>query len=293
MKRNVFHAPLSLLLSAGLTAGATTLEIDAAGRLSGGLSGPTVRVGVSGLEFSGNSVAFGLSHRALDVSVGRRLDLSVAGTASARLSAGYAFQGGGRVGLGGNASVGPVALNVQTVLWSARLREFDPLIESSFEGASTSASGWVLDASARYRVQRDLQLLASAHLGQQPNVAAGLEWRQGELSLRGGARIGERVAGATVGASLRREEFSLNVDALIGSSPGFTGSLNYADPLSLPSNLRIYAAYEPWRRQVEPWRVGAEMRLEQGPGEWSADLRGTLTTLGLRVGYRLPLNPDE
>ncbi|AFZ66002.1 hypothetical protein [Deinococcus peraridilitoris] len=293
MTRRILRASLALLCSAGLSAGATNLELDATAPFSVGVAGPTVRIGVSELEFSGSSLAFGLSHRAVELSAGRRLDLSVAGTAGARLSAGYAFVGGARLALSGNATLGAVALNVQSALWTTRQREFDPLIESSYEGASTQERGWTFDAAARYRLQRDLLLLGSGNLGQQPNLAAGLEWRQGELSLRGGARFGEGVVGAMLGATLRREDLTLSVDALVGPLPAVTGSLNYADPLSLPSSLRVYAAYELWRRHVEPWRVGAELRFEQGPGEWSADVRGTSRSVAARLGYRLPLNVEE
>lgn len=285
---------LALALSPGSAALAADLQLSAASVFRGasGLPAPVVRIGVTDLGFAGGSAGFAVSDRAVEASYGRTLDLSVAGTARARLTAGYAFAGGGRVALAGSGTLGPLALNLGAQLWSAPLAQFDPLVTSSFEGASTRAGGWAVDASARYRLQRDLVLLASGTLGEQPNVAAGVEWRRGELSLRGGGRFGEGVAGATVGATLRREEYTLALDALVGHTLGFTGSLGLPDPLTVPSNLRVYAAYEPWRLYARTLRIGATLEASVGPGELSADLRGGSGSLGVRLGYTLPLGAE-
>ncbi len=267
----------------GGAASAAQLDLRAA-------SGPNVRAGVSGLDLLGGQVSFGVSNRALDFGYSARLNFSVFGTLSARANVASAFQGGSRLALGGGGTLGPIALNADALAWSAPLNVFDPLVTLSQAGANLTGAGASLDATLRYRVQRGVLLLASGHAGVQPNVAAGLEFLRGDLSLRAGVRTGEQLAAVTAGASVRRANLTFAADALLGpQGSGVVASLALADPLGAGSNARAYVAFEPWRIDYEPLRYGLEVALPLGGGTLNTAVRAGTAQAGLRVDYSLPL----
>lgn len=254
---------------------------------------PRVSAGLSGVSFAGGSLGFGVSHRAVTGTLERRLDLSVVGTAALTVNAGYALSGGGMLGVSGRGSVGPVAASVNASAWSAPLNEFDPLAQSGFAGASTLNQGWSLEASGRYRLQRDLVAFGLGEFGAQANVAAGVEWRRDATwTVRAGVRGGDAVLGALLGATWRSDDVTLTADALLGpSSLGVTGSLSYAEPLDVPSNLTVFAAYEPWRQFRLPFRLGVALEAELERGRIMAEVHaGSAGVIGTRVRYVLPLS---
>lgn len=288
MKRLKGFMGMAALLSG--TAGAAQIGVEAG-------SGPFVRGSVSDIAAGGGTLSFGLSNRAIEAGYGLGLDLSVLGSARARLDAAYVFSGGVRLGLNANGTVGPAALTLAGAYWTAPARDQDPLAEFSEAGVSPRVQGWSADLGARYRLQRDLVLLGSGSLGAQPNLAAGVEYRSGALSYRGGARAGAGVLGVTAGLSYRSEAgATLALDSLLGpNSLGLTGSLALADLLGDGSSLRLYGAYEPWRVDARPLRLGAEASLPAGPGTLNLAVRGGAGELGVRAGYRFefPLpSPD-
>lgn len=257
-------------------------------------SGPLVRVGVRDLEVGGGMAGFGVSNRAVDLSFERGIDFSVLGTVNARLSAALAFSGGGRLNLTTSGTAGPFALTGSLNVWSAPQAIFDPLAPLAFEPTSLRPDGWSLDLAGRYRVQRDLLVLVSGNLGEQANVGVAGEWRREDLSWRAGARFGDDVLGLTAGLTVRGEGATLALDGLLGTADlGVTASVTVPDPFEVPSSLRAYVAYEPWRRTVEPLRFGVALTSEVGPGELTAELRGGAGRLGARVGYVLPLGAAE
>lgn len=276
----------ALLVGGGVMGGlasAARLDLRAA-------SGPNVRAGVSGLDLLGGQVSFGISNRALDLGYAARLNFSVLGTLSARANAASAFAGGSRLALGGSGTLGPVALTADALAWSAPLGVFNPLVTLGEAGAEVIPAGASLDATLRYRVQRSVLLLASGHAGVQPNVAAGLEFLRGDLSLRAGVRAGDRLAAVTAGVSARRANLTFAADTLLGpQGGGVVASLALANLLGPGSSARAYVAYEPWRVAYEPLRYGLETALPLGPGTLNAAVRAGATRAGLRVDYSVPL----
>ena len=270
-------------VATGSPASAASLDVRAA-------SGPNVRAGVSGLNLLGGEVSFGLSNRALDFGYAARLNFSVLGTVSARANAAYAYGGGARLALDGGGTLGPVALTAGALAWSAPLNVFDPLVTLSETGANVSAADVALDATLRYRVQRNLLALVSGHVGVQPNVAAGLEFLRGDLSLRAGVRAGDRVAAVSAGVSVRRDTLTFGADVLLGpEGSGVVADVTVFGALGPDSSARAYVVYEPWRLAVEPLRYGLEVALSLGPGSLSAAARAGATQAGVRVDYRVPL----
>jgi len=269
------------------SAAAQTLEFS-------GSTAPVFRVGVSELTAGTTTLGFGVSNRAVDASAATGIDLSVAGTVTLRTAAAVNFGGGWTVSGSVNGTVGPVALSVQSALWTAPLRSFDPLADVRQEATSTRSAGFQVDASGRYRLQRNLQLLADASVSAQSNVGLGAEWRDGPLSYRAGGRVGSNVLGVTGGLTVRQDDLTLTVDALLGpSSVGVVGSVSLADPLPLPSSLRLYGAYEPWRVDASSVRYGVILTTELGPGTLTAEARGTTGRFGARVGFALPVGPRD
>lgn len=284
------------------TAGAAQIGVEVGG-------GPFVRGSVSDLSAGDGSLSFGLSNRAVEAGYALGLDsllgaAGAVGTLGARLNAAYVFSGGVRLGLSANGTLGPAALTLAGAYWTAPARDQDPLAEFSEAGVSPRAQGWSADLGARYRLRRDLVLLGSGSLGAQPNLAAGVEYRSGAVSYRGGARAGAGVLGATAGLSYRTEEgATLALDGLLGpNSLGLSGSLAISDALGDGSSLRLYSAYEPWRSDARPLRLGAEASLPVGPGTLDLAVRGGpgpagMGELGLRAGYRFefpapPADPE-
>jgi hypothetical protein len=113
--------------------------------------------------------------------------------------------------------------------------------------------------------------------------------------LRGGGRVGADVLGVTGGLTVRGENSTVTLDALVGpSSLGVTGGLILPAPLEdRESSLRLYFAYEPWRTNTVTLRYGAVFSVEAGRGELTADARGGSGGAGVRIGYVLPLGGAE
>lgn len=123
----------------------------------------------------------------------------------------------------------------------------------------------------------------------------------GTVTWRLGARAGQGVLGLTAGIGYDTPSgINLGLDTLVGpGSFGVTASLSAADVLGQGSTLRVYGAFEPWRRHSMPLRAGLEATLPAGPGELGVDLRGGRAPsgnfgYGARVSYSLPLgNPER
>lgn len=268
-------------------AGAASLDFSAA-------TSPTFRIGVSDLSLAGGSLGLGVSNRAVDARFTNGLDLSVAGTVQAGISAAYAFSGGWRLGADAQGTLGPVAVNAALGYWTTSVAKIDPLAVWDEAGTPLSERGALARLSARYRVQRNLVLSGQGVLGPQNSLAAGVEYRLGgadSATLRGGLRGGDGVFGLSAGVSLPlTDSASLSADALLGPhSLGLTGSLSISDALGDGSTLRAYAAYEPWRTDALPLRAGLSASFAAGPGSLSLDAAGGTGGFGLRAAYQLPL----
>ncbi|PYE54387.1 hypothetical protein [Deinococcus yavapaiensis] len=256
---------------------------------------PSVRVGISGLDIRGFDVGFGVSNVGLDLSVGRRLDLSALGTLSARTTIAATFSGAFNVVSTANGTLGPIALSSSLNAFTAPPSAFDPLAVFSYEPTPTLNSGLLFSATGRYRVQRDLVVGVSGELGADSGVSVFGEIRRDELTLRLGGRTGATATGLLVGATMRGETTTLGVDALLGmNSVGVTGSVVVQDLLGENTSARAYLAFEPWRTAALPLRYGADVTLPVARGALTAGVRGGTGNVGLRVSYAFPLGgPDD
>ncbi|GGK32316.1 hypothetical protein GCM10008955_27740 [Deinococcus malanensis] len=122
----------------------------------------------------------------------------------------------------------------------------------------------------------------------------------GTVTWRLGARAGRDVLGLTAGIGYATPAgLSLGLDTLVGPGAfGVTASVSAADVLGEGSALRVYGAFEPWRKQGMPLRAGVEATLPAGPGQLGLELRGGQSFngdigYGARVSYSLPLGQTE
>lgn len=278
-----------LLGSCLLLGGASAADVEVRATTA-----PSARIGVSGLELRGFDVGFGVSNVGLDLSVGRRLDLSALGTLSARTTVATTFSGALSVASNASGTLGPIAVNASLNAFTAPPATFDPLAQFSFEPTSTLDSGVLLSATGRYRVQRDLVVGVSGDLGADSGVSVFGELRRDELTVRLGGRTGASVTGLLVGATLRGETTTLGVDALLGANGvGVTSSVTLLDVLGENTSARAYVAFEPWRTAAAPLRYGADVTLPVARGELTAGVRGGTGNVGLRVAYAFALGAAE
>ncbi len=305
---------LTLAAALAAPAGAISLDFGTAYRVGGS---PWLSAGVSNVPLGRGTFSVSASNRAVEASATQGFSLPPAGAVSASASAAVTWKGGLRLTSGGTATLGPVALNLSGVFFTAGAAEVDPLAAWMLEPTDLRARGWNADLTARYRVSRTLIAVLGGEFGPQNNVSGGVEWRRdltrvlppaegddpeaepateraGTLALRLGARAGRGVLGVTGGVTYSTEMgLSLALDALAGPGTlGAVGSLSAADLLGEGSTTRLYLAYEPWRLASAPLRAGAEATLPAGPGTLRLDVRGGTGGLGARVGYSLPLGDD-
>ena len=298
-------------LAAALTsslAGAVSLDFGVSYAPAGGtlLQDGLLRLGVQDVQLAGFGLAAGLSSRAFHATLTRSLVLSGLGALRLRVDGAALYSGGLRGDLNLSGTAGPVALTLSGGAWNASLTRFDPLARWTETAPDLRDSGVALGASARYRLNRETVLNVAGTLGGQSSVLAQAEFRAEVLSYRLGARAGQNVLGAAVGATYADPDtgLSASLDALVGPGTlGLSGSLGLDGALGEGSTVRLYAAYEPWRTTSELLRYGAQASLLIGAGTLSLEgyggtrSGGTGATagqgFGLKAGYLLPLGAAE
>lgn len=325
-KRSSLKFVLALSVGALLnTAGATSLDFGASYRSVGAdlMQRGWARFGVSEVDFMGGTFSAGVSNRAADVGFSRSLSLAPLGVANARTDLAVTWQGGVRLASRATATLGPVALNLGGAYFTTNLTNIDPLAAWAFAPQDLRENGWNADVAARYRVNRTLVAVLGGEFGAQYQGFVGVEGRRdftrmlplapdadpesepdtenlGSLSWRVGARAGQSVLGATLGATYATESgVNLALDGLLGPNTfGVTGSLGAPNLLGEGSTLRLYAAYEPWRVASTMLRAGLEGTLPVGAGELGFNVSGGKSGLGItgygaKVTYRLPLGEQN
>ena len=282
-----------VLLSAALNGAASATTYDFG--VSYAAPALTARVGVNDLNLGGNRLAFSVSNRAATFGLRRNQPLTALGTLQLGLNVAgvYAGQTGLRLDADASGSLGPVALNLAGSLWNAPAAAQDPLSVWNQVAVPTSVSGAQLDASARYRLSRDVIVSLGGELGLQSSAVLSGEYRLSpSWSARLGARGGVGVLGAVAGVTYRADALTLSADALLGRESGVTLSLDAPALIALSAeravDLSAYLAYEPWRTAALPLRYGLDAQVPIGPADTGAlnvGLRGGNGGLGLRVGY--------
>lgn len=287
------------------------------------------RAGVSDVAALGGTVGGGLSTRGADISYARGLSLPPLGAVSVSSQAQLAWGGGLRLSSRGSGTVGPVAVNLGGAYFTTAAATFDPLANWTLAATDTRSNGWNADLSVRYRINRQWVGIVGGEFGPQNNGFLGVESRReltrtlplaegddpdapretessGALTYRAGLRAGHDVLGATAGityATASGNSFAL--DAQFGpgrggnSGLGLVGSANFPNLLGEDSNLKVYAAYEPWRENAAYLRAGVEASKPIGPGVATFNVRGGQVKaaagtansggFGISLGYAFPL----
>lgn len=296
----------------GAMAQATNLEL--------GVAYPGwARVGVSDFSALGGTLGGGLSTRGADVSYARGLALPPLGTISVATKAQLTWCGGFSVSSRGSGTVGPVAVNLGAAYFTTAASTFDPLAEWTLTPTDTRNNGFNADLNVRYRVSRQWVAVVGGEFGPQNNGYLGAETRReltrtlppaegddpeapretetvGVLTYRAGLRAGKDVLGATAGMTYATENgSSYALDAQVGpnrggnSGLGLVASATFPNVLGEDSNLKAYAAYEPWRENVAYIRAGVEASKPIGPGTLTLNIRAgsrkSMTDVALTPGF--------
>lgn len=310
-----------LLILATAFAHAQTLEIGGAG----GTEAFGVSLALVGLREGDASADVGLAiARAADgrmdalltVRARRSAAAGLLGAASADLAAAVTTRGELEAGIAGRGVIGPVSVRLEVAGATATPGAFDPSgIDSLDDRPRVRGPMAEIDASMRYRIDRDLLLDASAELFL---TGAGPAFRgTGALRLRrltnqvdGAAHAvvyappGAQQAMAAIGATaifVPRRAPEWAATAWLGwsgmLSPGF--AVHGASALGAGVRADVAAAAEPFRIDIPPYRGALGVTLPVGPGEGFARLQARAgstgasdrAALGLVAGLRWPLSP--
>lgn len=244
-----------------------------------------VRAGIREASWNNYWLSAQLSTRAATLGLRRNVPLLGVGTASLNLTGGYAFAGGGRLGLDAAGSLGPVALSLFLKGWTTAPSTFYPL-EQWDTGSFNTPSGYQLGAQARYRLRRDLTVTGKADWGSEKRASLEAEWRRDALSYRVGAALG-RGRGLLAGLSYRNEHYTLSADTVWGSQLGLSAQLDA--PLGNTSDLNAYASYQPWR--TVPLRYGVGLHFSPSE-QLSWRLRAVGGTGGIGAEVSVTFSPE-
>ncbi len=234
----------------------------------------------------------------------------------------YAFGLGWREQLVARASFGPVAIALAGGLWSATPASVQPLAAFDFNAEPNASSGWSINLDAAYRLERNLiaNLKLQHVVALQPDaiivglrpqnrgesiLGLGLEWRERDYKITALPMLVFQYDGLGLGAEFtaryapRDQNYLAAGQVFIGTGkPGFLYGLRGTFEISLPEdtgNASFYAAYEPWRTEVLPVRLGGLLEFNAGPGVLYARGEGGWAcscgiNWGIQLGYRLPFS---
>ncbi|MBB6097935.1 hypothetical protein HNR42_001358 [Deinobacterium chartae] len=277
------------------TAHATTLETSAGFSGSGLLLGVGIRDVLITPDIDFRAA---LTESNLEFGVGRTILGGPLGAARFDLSLRSAFVGGLRMDAAASGTLGSVALTGRLEAWNTFNNRFDPALTLGLDPASLNERGFRATLNGRYRISRDLILAATARAGSESSLAAQLALPRGDTDYRVGALVAQgpraMVVGVTGGITLRPSEtLNIAVDGMLGTQAGegtygLTASVGLFGLEALGNtDLRAYAALEPWRASAHPARFGVESSTPLGPGTLIGDLRAGGDNLIVRATYRL------
>ncbi|PTA69634.1 hypothetical protein [Deinococcus arcticus] len=169
---------LPFVLSGLLAGAAQAATLDFGVAYAQPATGLWGRAGLSDLEVLGGTAAFGLSPRALDLTYSRGLALPPLGAVNARADLALTWQGGVRAGSRLTGSVGPVALNLGLTAFTVGAQAVNPLAPFAEAPTDLRERGLTGDGALRYRLSRELVVVAGGEFGAQPHLLAGIEGRR-------------------------------------------------------------------------------------------------------------------
>jgi hypothetical protein len=248
------------------------------------------------------SLDLGLNIRALEGKVGRSLSVGPLGFAQADLLAQLAFPSmehplGGRLKATFSGTLATVALTGELSAWNAA--QMHPLDAYALEPESLAATGLKAALSGKYRLSRNQIITASLDASSTSFATASYTSISKETDWRLGAWLGQTQLGlapALVGGITQRfsEDVTAQADALLalndqGVQYGIKASGSVFGVLPLESDLKFYAAFEPWRSSAQALRLGLETHtpLEWGEVYLASSAGSGFFSLGLKVVYNL------
>ncbi|GEM49602.1 hypothetical protein [Deinococcus cellulosilyticus] len=287
----------TLLLAS--TAAATDLEIGV------GLTCdcPHFRAEITRFQIADSTTLLaGASDQAAWLGAETAFDLGVAGNVTAALKASYTWQQKYRVEgrlsgvLGSKATV-----NVNAHYGTASLSHFDQFQAFSLH-PETDRAGFGVELDGKYRLDRQWTLTAEGSAGIENHAQLGASFREGQNEYRMGGlwqktRTGH-VFGATGGVTLRDGNSIFTLDALAGmrgqsfvwGGKATMSAFEVEDFFN--SDVKIFAAYEPYRDATFAFRYGLETVTPLDHGQLNFGLYFTEQHYALQASYKFTLDPE-
>ncbi len=252
------------------------------------------------------SVEFAASNRRVQAGVQSALEFAPIGRATAYARFGVAYAGGVRFEAAARGAIGPVALELAVTAWSATSSAFNPVAPFAWNPDPITDGGFYFAGQGTYRLSRTLFLTAGGRYGSaQSRLFTGLENRAGDWNYGGNLLLAWQSNGLTYGLnptvrwSPASQPFSLEAQGFVGINEtvgfGFGGAgLNFNYRFEDLGLFNAFVIYEIWRLDVLPFRFGANLELNVGPGVAVAQGYGGADInwafgWGLRVAYRVDL----
>ncbi len=284
---------------------ASTLEGQFFPYLQQGRAGADFGVAWRALEWGEEmSLDLGVNLRSLEGKVGRSLNAGPLGFAQADLLAQLAFPSadhplGGRLKATFSGTLASVALNAELSAWNVSQSQMYPLDAYALEPENTASQGLKAALFAKYRLTRNQIITAALDASSESFASAAYTSISKASDWRLGAWLGQTQTGlapALLGGITQRfsEDFTAQADALLafsnqGLQYGLKASGSLFGALPLESDLKFYAAFEPWRNTTQALRLGLETRtpLEWGEVNLASSAGSGFFSLGLKVIYNL------
>jgi len=292
------------LLSLGL-AQAATLELSGGFGVGNTPTGAALLFGanVSGLSWiSGHDLELGVTVHTLEATLSRSLSGGPLGFGQAEVGATLGLNGGFLLKSGLNGTLGPIAVSAKLEGWTVSRAYLDPFSTLTLDPESTRGADYKAELGGKYRLERNTFLTALAKLGADSRLEAGIQRQTTGLELRAGGVIGGASKGdlfaLTGGISTKNSEtFTLGLDGLLGlggneAAYGVRGSATLYGVLPFSSDLNVYAAFEPWRRDSESVRYGLTTSTSLPAGNLALELAGSANVTLLRARFALELGGE-
>ena len=287
---------------------AATLELSSGFGVKSSRSSFLLGVNVSGLDWiPQHDLALGVSLRKLEANLSRSLSGGPLGYGEAELGAELGYGGGFLLRSRVSGTLGPFALSAKLEGWNTPRASLNPFSTLILEPESTRSADYKAELSGRYRLERTTFLNVLGRLGADSRLEVGVQRQTEEFELRAGGTLGGASQGdlfaVTGGISTRNNEnLTLSLDGLLGlngneAAYGVRGRATLYGALPLESDLNLYAAFEPWRRDSEALRYGltTSTSLVAGilpAGTLNLELAGSGNVTVARVRFALELGGE-
>ncbi|GGJ56756.1 hypothetical protein [Deinococcus roseus] len=273
--------------------------------LGGGITCTCPRFHVELSQFAvGDSTTLlaGASDQALWLGADTTFDLGVAGNLTASLKTRYAWSQHYRIEgklsgvLGSKATV-----NLQAHYGTASLSYFDQYPAFSLT-PETDRTGFGMQLDGKYRLDRQWALTTEGGFGTENRFQAGAQFRESQNEYRFAALWQNtdkgNVFGGTAGLTWRDDNSTLTLDALAGLRGnqfvwgGKVTVATYQIEDFFDSDVKVFAAYEPYRDATFPFRYGLETTTPMQNGHLDFAAYFTEGGYAFQASYKFTLDPE-